>query len=210
MRVPEFRFDGPSNAPLTIALAHGAGAPMDSPFMAAFAEGLAAKRIRVVRFEFPYMAHRRRSAGRKPPDRMPVLMETWRAVVAALGPERLAIAGKSMGGRVASMIADEARVLGLVCLGYPFHPAGKPDRLRVDHLKTLATPALILQGERDPLGSRADVEGYALSPAIRIHWLPDGDHSFRPRKASSRTEAQNWKQAIEAFTEFVSRLPLSR
>ncbi len=203
---PEILFDGPVDASLTVALAHGAGAPMDSPFMAAFAEGLAARRARVARFEFPYMAHRRRSAGRKPPDRMPVLMDTWRAVVAGLGPDRLVIGGKSMGGRVASMVADEVRVRGLVCLGYPFHPAGKPDRLRVEHLQTLATPTLILQGERDPLGSRADVEGYALSPAIRIQWLEDGDHGFRPRKSSNLTEAQNWTTAIDAIIAFLRTL----
>ena len=202
----QFKFDGPDSAPLTLALTHGSGAPMDSPFMAAFAVGIAAKGFRVARFEFPYMAARRTTGGRKPPDPMAVLIETWRAVVEALGVEDLAIGGKSMGGRAASMIADESRVRGLVCLGYPFHPPGKPDRLRVEHLRTLTTPTLILQGERDPLGDRKEVQGYDLSPAIQVAWIPDGEHSFRPRKASGRTERQNWDAAIGRIATFLAAL----
>src|SRR3546814_1171694 len=96
-------------APLTFACAHGAGAPMDTPFMSFFATGLAAHGWRVVRFEFPYMARRRSESGRSPPDRQPVLLETWQRAIAALEPGPLVIGGKSMGGRMASLIADEAR-----------------------------------------------------------------------------------------------------
>ncbi|MFP5286233.1 MAG: alpha/beta fold hydrolase, partial [Thermoanaerobaculia bacterium] len=141
MEKPDFLFDGPESAAgPVVVLAHGAGAPMDSPFMNAMARGLAARGLRVARFEFPYM-HRRRAAGeRKPPDREPVLLGTWRAAIDALGgAERVVIGGKSMGGRMASMIADEAGVRGLVCLGYPFHPQGRPERLRVAHLADLRT-----------------------------------------------------------------------
>ena len=204
--VPEFRFDGPPGARLTLALTHGSGAPMGSPFMAAMAGGIAATGVRVARFEFPFIAARRRDGVRKPPDPMTVLEETWWAVVAALGPDDLVIGGKSLGGRAASMIADAAQVRGLVCLGYPFHPAGKPDRLRVDHLKTLVTPTLIVQGERDPLGSRKEVDGYTLSPAIDVAWIADGDHNFRPRKAAGRTERQNWDAAIESIAVFLEKL----
>ena len=197
--------DGPKDAPATIVLAHGAGAGMDSPAMAAFAAGLAAEGFRVVRFEFPYMERRRATGKKGGPDRPPVLIETWRNAIATVGGERLVIGGKSMGGRIASMVADDAAA-GLVCLGYPFHPPGKPEKLRVAHLTDLQTPTLIVQGTRDPFGKPDEVEGYPLSDAIRVVWLEDGDHSFKPRKSSGRTEEQNFAEAIAAITEFVGGL----
>ena len=202
----DFLFTGPDDARMTVVLAHGAGAPMDSDFMEAMAQGLAAKGIRVARFEFSYMAKRREDGRRRPPDRAPVLIDCYLAAAAELGPERLVVAGKSMGGRIASMIADEAGVAGLVCLGYPFHPPGKPDRLRADHLEMLKTPALILQGERDPFGRREEVEGYRLSKSIEVVFLPDGDHDLKPRKASGRTRDDNWAEAVERVAGFVARL----
>jgi len=162
---------------------------METPFMSFFAAKLAKHSFRVVRFEFPYIY---RETGKKKPDREPVLRETWLKVIQELGHEGLVIGGKSMGGRIASLIADEAGVKGLVCLGYPFHPVGKPDRLRVEHLRTIKTLTLILQGERDPFGSRDEVGKYRLSPAIRVHWIENGEHSFKPRKSSGRTEVANW------------------
>jgi len=206
---PELLLDGPSDAGLTVALAHGAGAAMDTPFMGFFARGLAGQGYRVVRFEFPYMAARRQSGKGGPPDREPVLRQTWLSVVNILKPKRLVIGGKSMGGRVASMVADEAGVAGLVCLGYPFHPVGKPAQTRTEHLRTLKTPTLILQGERDPFGNRDDVAGYELSSAIRIAWLADGDHSFKPRKSSGRTEEQNWTEALHTMSAYTESLPRS-
>jgi predicted alpha/beta-hydrolase family hydrolase len=200
---PALHFDGPGDAPLTLALAHGAGAPMDTPFMAAFAEGLAAAGLRVARFEFPYMAASRRDGRKRPPDRQPVLLESWRQVIRALGPERLAIGGKSLGGRMASLIADETAVRGLVCLGYPFHPPGRPERLRTAHLETIVTPTLIVQGTRDPFGAPAEVAGYRLSPAVRLYWAEDGDHGLTPRKASGRTAEQNWSEAAAAIAAFL-------
>ena len=199
-------FDGPADARLTLALAHGAGAPMDSPFMDAFAAGVAARGYRVARFEFPYMAERREAGGKRPPDRQPALLDSWRQAIAALGPENLVIGGKSMGGRMASLIADEAGVRGLVCLGYPFHPPGKPETTRTAHLEALTTPCLIVQGERDPMGTTADVAGYALAPSIGFCWLPDGNHDLKPRKASGRTEAENWADGIAAVADFLERL----
>lgn len=206
MAPPDLVFDGPAAAPLTIALAHGAGAPMDSPFMAAFAEGLAAEGFRVVRFEFPYMVKRRLTGTRRPPDRAPVLLEAWRAVIAALGPGRLVIGGKSLGGRMASLVADETGVRGLVCLGFPFHAPGKPATERIGHMANLVTPTLILQGERDTLGNAGEVAGYDLSGAVRVHWLADGDHGFKPRRASGLTERQNWDEAMAEIAKFVSGL----
>jgi hypothetical protein len=197
---------GPPNARWTIALAHGAGAGMDSPIMEAMAEGLAGEGVRVVRFEFPYMRRRRESGRKSPPDRAPKLIEAWREVVDAIGPRRLVIGGKSLGGRIASLLADAAGVAGLVCLGYPFHPVGKPDRLRTEHLADLQTQALFVQGERDPFGNRDEVAGYQLSQQIGICWIPDGDHSFKPRKSSGFTLEANLQTAVEAIAEFVDGL----
>ena len=202
---PKILIVGPKEADRTIALAHGAGAPMDTPFMNAFALGLAARGFRVARFEFPYMADRRQHGTKRPPNREPVLRETWLKVVATLGDNHLVIGGKSMGGRIASLIADEAAVAGLICLGYPFHPTGKPDQLRIAHLQHIKTPTLIVQGERDPFGSRAEVSAYKLASTVRIVWMKDGDHSLRPRKKSGVTEEDNWQAAIEEIDQFVSR-----
>ncbi|WP_353474595.1 alpha/beta hydrolase [Salipiger sp. H15] len=180
--------DGPDRP--TLLLAHGAGASMDSDFMARMAEGLAARGLRVVRFEFAYMAQRRTGGAKRPPPKVEILQEEYRAAIAALacdGP--LFIGGKSMGGRVASLIADDlfaaGTIRGLVCLGYPFHPTGKPEKLRTEHLAELRTPALICQGTRDPFGTREEVAGYALSGSIALHWLEDGDHDFKPRRGVS-------------------------
>ncbi len=182
----EFLYDGPEDAPATVMLAHGAGAPMDSKAMTAAAEALAAEGLRVARFEFAYMAARR-SGTRKPPPRADrIIGEYLQAVdqLNATGP--LVIGGKSMGGRVASMAADElfqqGKIAGLMCLGYPFHPPAKPTQLRTAHLEGLQTPALIFQGTRDPFGTFEEVPGYELSASIEIHWLEDGDHDLKPRK----------------------------
>jgi predicted alpha/beta-hydrolase family hydrolase len=152
--------------------------------------------------------HARRQGGRRgAPDRGPVLEEAWLEAIASLGGgTRLVIGGKSLGGRIASMVADRAGVRGLVCLGYPFHPPGKPERLRTQHLENLRTPALIVQGTRDAFGSREDVAGYRLSEAIRIAWIEDGDHSFKPRASSGRTEGQNLAEAITRVRGFLSEL----
>ena len=176
---------------------------MDSEFMDTIAADVAAAGIRVVRFEFPYMARRRREGGRRPPDRMPVLERTWREIVEQVGADPVWIGGKSMGGRVASMVADELAVAGLVCLGYPFHPPGKPEKLRTEHLETLKTPTLIVQGDRDSLGKRAEVDDYRLSAKIQVVWLADGDHSFKPRVRSGHDYGDHMRSAAAAISRFV-------
>ena len=205
-----FLVDGPVRAPLTLVLAHGAGAPMDAPFMDAMAAGIAASGFRVLRFEFPYMRARRDEGRRKPPDREPVLRASWLEAIAEAagkkGASSVAIGGKSMGGRIASMVADETGVAGLVCLGYPFHPPGQPEKLRVAHLERLKTRTLIVQGERDAFGTREEVARYPLSKAIRILFLADGDHSFKPRASSGRTPEQNLSEAIAVVNEFLASL----
>lgn len=198
--------DGPERAKRTLVLAHGAGAPMDSPFMETIAHGVALTGIRVVRFEFSYMRSRRDDGRRRAPDREPVLRKAWHEVVASLGePRRLVIGGKSLGGRIASLVADELGVLGVVCLGFPFHPPGKPDRLRKP-LFSIGPPTLVLQGTRDTFGTRADVERYPLAPAVHIVWSEDGDHSLKPRVRSGRTEAQNLAEAVAEVVAFVTQL----
>ena len=201
-----FLTDGPDAAEQVYVFAHGAGGAMDTPFMTTVAHELGQRGIRVVRFEFPYMAARRTGGKRGAPDREPVLLNAWREVVAEFGGgPRLFIGGKSMGGRMATLVADELQVRGAVVFGYPFHPPGQPNKLRTAHLENLATPMLVLQGERDIFGTRDDVAGYRLSPQIRIEWIPDGDHSLKPRAKSGTTERQNLLHAIDTAAAFMSR-----
>lgn len=202
---------GPETGPLLI-LAHGAGAPATSPFMTLMAELLAGREIGSARFEFAYMAERRTGGKRRPPPRAETLKAEYvaavDAVAAANSGRALFIGGKSMGGRVASMVADDllaaGKVRGLVCLGYPFHPPAKPENLRTPHLLALRCPALIVQGERDPFGSRTEVEGYALSAAIRLHWASDGDHDLGPRGGKGFTRRGNLAAAADTIAAFVA------
>ncbi|MEK1908109.1 MAG: alpha/beta family hydrolase [Pseudomonas sp.] len=191
----------------TLILAHGAGAPMDSAFMQRMAELLAVRGIGVLRFEFPYMAARRADGGKRPPNPQAQLLECWRQVYSQVRKEvagPLAIGGKSMGGRMASLLADELAADALVCLGYPFHAVGKQDKPRVAHLAELRTPSLIVQGERDAMGNRETVVSYTLSPAIRLEWLVAGDHDLKPLKASGFTHEQHLQTAADAVAAFVS------
>ncbi|HUJ14986.1 MAG TPA: alpha/beta fold hydrolase [Thermoanaerobaculia bacterium] len=188
----EFVIDGPKDAKRSYVFAHGAGGPMRSAFMAEVARGIAAAGIRVIRFEFRYMAEKR-----KRPDPQPVLLDSFRAVVREIGkPERLVIGGKSMGGRMASMVADELGVAGLLIFGYPFHPPGRPEKPRTAHLERLRTPALIVQGTRDAFGTPADVKSYKLSSTISIEWIDGGDHSLKG----------GLPRAIEAGVQFITSI----
>lgn len=207
------RLHGPPRARWTLLLTHGAGAGTASDFFVALSRrvlegGAQAGGVRLALFDFPFMRVRQRSAARPPPDRMPALRRAYLDAMAALAvdPERLVIGGKSMGGRVASLIADGAGVAGLVCLGYPFHPRGRPEMLRTAHLEHIAVPTLICQGTRDPLGHRAEVEGYRLSCSIRFEWLPDGDHDLTPRKRSGHTRCANLDAAAAAILRFMESL----
>ncbi len=196
--------EGPRDAPWTLLLAHGAGAPMDSPFLLEISGRIAAGGVRVVRFEFPYMRRRRADGGRRPPDRMPALERAYReAVDAARGPGRLAVGGKSMGGRVATRVADGCAADAAVALGYPFHPPRRPETLRTAHLVDLRTPTLVVQGTRDPFGGPHEVGGWSLSGAITCHWIEDGDHSLKPRKRSGRTPGEALDEAAEAVLDFL-------
>jgi predicted alpha/beta-hydrolase family hydrolase len=209
----DFLFDGPEDARITILLAHGAGAPMDSASMNAVTKALAEQGFRVARFEFAYMASRRTAAGKKPPPKAETVMPEYVAAIDDLGPTNgpLLIGGKSMGGRVASMVADAlfdaGRIAGLVCLGYPFHPPGRPQQLRTAHLINLRTPTLICQGTRDEFGDRYEVGEFGLSDAIEVLWLEDGDHDLKPRKSvSGFSTADHLKTVATSIDAWVKRI----
>jgi len=203
----EYRFDGPDDAHVLLLLSHGAGAGMDSEFLTEVAAAVGAGGVRVVRFEFPYMVKRRDDGKRRPPDRAPKLEDAFRAVVAAFphdGP--VILAGKSMGSRIGSRIADEVGAAGWAAFGFPFHAPGKPEKLeRVELLREVQTPGLILQGERDPFGTKLEVPGYGLPDSIEVRWFADGDHSLKPRKKSGFSEAQHRADAAAALLEFIAR-----
>ncbi len=211
MQRDELLVDGPQKAKNLLILAHGAGAPMDSAFMNFFAENLAQHGICVVRFEFPYMRARRVEGIKRPPNKKEVLLETWLDVVSLVQSEFrntkcLHIGGKSMGGRMATMIAAQVNPAGVICLGYPFHALGKPEQPRIEHLLDFQIPALMVQGTRDTLGTQEDILKYGLSDTIQILWLEDGDHGFKPRVKSGYTQEGHWATAAKAIVDFISNL----
>ena len=139
-----------------LLLAHGAGAGMDTPFLEYYAQGMVRSGITVIRFCFPYMHTIRKTKKRRPPDRWPVLQECFRTEIEHIDGE-VVIAGKSMGGRVASTLTSHKKVRGCICLGYPFHPPKKHDKLRIAHLGDIEKKMLIIQGSRDPFGTKEEV-----------------------------------------------------
>jgi uncharacterized protein len=216
---PSFSLEGgPAKTGTRLILAHGAGAGITSPFMDAIAALFAERGLAFTLFEFGYMAARREGGSKRPPPRAEALVSEFRDRVRAERKrhrrDRFIIGGKSMGGRVASLLAGELHaegdIAGLVCLGYPFHPPGKPDELRTSHLERFDCPALFVQGERDPFGSRHEVEKLKLAPAIRFAWMSDGDHDFGPRGASGFTRKGNLAAAADAVAAFVANLGKAR
>jgi predicted alpha/beta-hydrolase family hydrolase len=210
--LPTILRDGVPGGRILLILAHGAGLPMDAPFMTKLVELLlATPEVEVWRFEFPYMEARRHGGSKRPPDRPAILTKTWVSVVElsrSEGRTHIVCGGKSMGGRIASMVVDDLGASGLVCLGYPFHPKGKPEKLRTEHLTALRTPTLICQGERDGLGTWNEVNTYDLSPNIEFHWSIDGDHDLKPRKTSGSTHDANLSEAVSAISRFLRSLEL--
>ncbi len=199
-------FNGPEDGPLFV-FSHGAGAPLTSDFMEQVANGLADSGIRVVRFNFNYMQQRVDTGSRRPPERAPKLLEQFNDVINQLN-KPMVIGGKSMGGRMASLLAaelsDELSVVKAVaCLGYPFHPQGKPEKLRIEHLPDIQLPLLIMQGDRDPLGNQQEVNSYDLPESINWHWFEDGDHDFKPRVKSGFTHQQHIKLCIKQLAAFI-------
>ncbi len=209
--LPELLLNRAKEPRALVLMAHGAGAPMDSDFMNAMAEAIAGQGVTVARFEFPYMNRRREEQRKFPPDRSPKLLAHFEQVI--LQAEALGLpiwlAGKSMGGRMASMLAAESAeragsVQGVIALGYPFHPPGKPEKIRTEHFGMLKVPMLICQGTRDPFGKPDEVARYGLPATIQLHWLEGGDHDFKPLKRSGCTQAELIAEAAEQVGRFIS------
>lgn len=207
----DLEYQGPKRgADRAVLLAHGAGADMHASTLTTVADALAAAKIPSLRFNFPYKA-----AGRRAPDRAPVLEAALRTAVAELArraklpPERLVLGGRSMGGRIGSMVAADDGALGLVLLGYPLHPPGRAAQLRVDHFSRLRMPALFVSGTRDAFGTPDELtrETKKLPGAVEFHWVPTGDHGFKPLKSSGLTVDSVLVDVADAVVQFVAGLP---
>ena len=207
----------PDQEPIAhVLLAHGSMAAMDSPFLDELAVNLVERQLAVHRFEFAYMAERRSTGKRRPPPRAERLTTEYVEAITQVRESRvgqddkLIIGGKSLGGRVASMVAVECSenklIDGVVCLGYPFHPPKQPDKLRTEHLEDYSCPALIAHGERDPFGSPDEIETYTLDPRVEFHWVSDGDHDFAARKRSGFTQSGNIAATAQAIAKFAAKL----
>ena len=201
------KINGDKN-PITFIFAHGAGAPMDSDWMNEMTNKLVKLGLRVVRFEFPYMAERRVTGKKRPPNSKSILLDTWKEVIKKerKKSDKVFIGGKSMGGRMASLIVDEMGVNGLICFGFPFHAPGKGPKDRIDHLKTIKTPTLIIQGTRDSMGNQEECATYNLSKKIKFIWLNDGDHSFKPRVKSGHNLNEHMDKASQSLFNFTEKL----
>ncbi|GAA4357959.1 alpha/beta family hydrolase [Kangiella marina] len=190
---------------IALILAHGAGADSQSEFVQYMQREIADDLIKVITFDFPYMIRRQQTGKKSPPDRMPTLIECYKKQIEAVTGDIIIIGGKSMGGRVATMVADDMPVDGVIAMGYPFHPPGKPEKTRTEHLADLKTPCLILQGTRDPFGKPDDVASYSLSKQIEVQWLEDGNHSFETLKRSTITTEQSWELAAAQARHFIHK-----
>lgn len=196
-----------------LLLTHGASQPVTSAFFQTLVGALTGAGVSVHRFSFAYMQEIERTGKRRPPPRIETLKPEFDAAVsgarALAGDAPLFIGGKSMGGRVASLQADAlftaSTIAGLVAVSYPFHPPKAPETLRTAHLLTSACPTLIVQGERDPFGTREEVAGYGLPDTVSFHWCHDGNHDLKPRKASGATFDGNLVAAAQAMATFMRR-----
>ncbi len=189
-----------------LLVAHGAGAGQDSTFLERCRDALAERGVQTLAIEFAYLQQMRREARRRPPPRVDRLVDElarWCDLLSHPSLPPLWLGGKSMGGRVASLLAARDDAPGLVLCGYPFHPPGKPDTLRLSHWPLIGCPTLVVQGSRDPFGSREELAGYDLGDA-RVHLLEDGDHDWRPRRASGRSQASLIDEAAEAIAGFMA------
>lgn len=196
---PRIHWDG-EGGDVVALFASGAGLHCRAPWMETMAQGLASRGIAVARFDFPYMEGRADGSGpKRPPDPMPKLLDAMRIAAASVRREgrRFCLLGKSMGGRVATMLADELRADAVVVFGYPFHPPRKPSELRTAHLLTVRAPTWILQGERDPFGQPAEVARYGLPPHVKVVWFAGGDHSLEPNKRSGLDAHAHRERALD-------------
>lgn len=161
--------------------------------------------LEVELFDFPYMQKIAETGKRRPPDRFERLVDAMEQQLNQLPADLpIVLAGKSMGGRVAVALASKYK-LPAVVFGYPFHPLGKPEKLRLELLAGVSRPVLILQGERDGFGNRSEVEGYELSSSIELAWLKDGDHSLKPGKSSGTSLDANLLDAATRCREWIKK-----
>jgi predicted alpha/beta-hydrolase family hydrolase len=200
----------PSTAPIaTVVLFHGAGAGNQHDFMQRFAKGLCENNVLVFSVNFPYMQIQYETNKKRPPNTNKVLQQFASDFVRSVADGKpIFLAGKSMGGRVStqieSVLSDE--INGVVVLGYPFIPPGKPEKLadRTAHFSNFTNNVLILQGERDTFGNRALLDKLSLPSEIDVQWIENGDHSFQPLKRSGITFDQNMHSAILKTMEFIN------
>ena len=188
--------------------AHGAGAGSDSDFMQHMAKLISEQGVDVGLFDFEYMQIAKQTNKRRPPERAQKLLIYYERVLTNAQPDLpLFIGGKSMGGRMASMLAcsTEQSLSGVIAFGYPFHPPGKPEKLRTDHFANIVCPFLVLQGERDTFGTREELLTMKMPKQPLFTWLSDGDHSLKPRKKSGVTELQNRETAALSAVEFIKQ-----
>jgi predicted alpha/beta-hydrolase family hydrolase len=210
----EYEYQGPERgADRAVLLAHGAGADMHAVTLTAFADALAVAGVPSLRFNFPYM-----QAGRRSPDRPPVLLAAVRDAAkelarrTKLAPDRLVLGGRSMGGRMCSLAVGDADdplpALGLVLLGYPLHPPGRADQLRIEHFPRLRVPCLFVSGTRDAFGTPAELEQHAkaIDGEVQWHWIDTADHGFKPLKSSGTTPKQALDAAAVDVVSFVRGL----
>lgn len=211
----DLNIDTAPEAKACLILAHGAGAGMDSEFMQWLSAALIAHNVTVVRFNFDYMAKALTEGKRRPPEKADKLLARFRQVIDAVAEDPvlkslpLFVGGKSMGGRMSTLLTASEEcpnVRGAVAYGYPFHPVGKPEKLRVEHLETMKRPLLVIQGERDTFGHKEEVAEYTLSESVQCVFLDDGDHSFKPRKASGLTQSQHIASAATLTSTFIQDL----
>jgi len=202
-----------------LLLTHGAGAGIESEFMKSIVFKLNAAGLETIPFEFPYMKIMNQTGKRRPPDRMPKLIEAFKKEVKhyqVLYPKKkIIVGGKSMGGRVASLLISQLEegndkkpdsIYACICLGFPFHPPKKREKYRGAHLENIKTLTLILQGDRDTMGCKEEVKKYKLADSISIKFIPDGDHSFKPRVRSGYTLEGNVSMIAESIINFVNAL----
>ncbi|MCX4030015.1 dienelactone hydrolase family protein [Endozoicomonas sp. SM1973] len=205
-------FNQPDSPVALCFLAHGAGAGMQSEFMETLAAALQAHAVFVVRFEFPYMQKMTDDGKRRPPDRADRLVAHWQTVVAEITqhPKLLQLpcflAGKSMGGRMAMMAVNQIKqAVAAIGFGYPFYGRGKNQQPRVEPLLGLEKPAVLIQGTRDPMGTAQQVAELPHFAKVQLAWLEDGDHDFKPRKASGFTQAQHIATAAKLTRYFIQQ-----
>ncbi|MGY6564310.1 MULTISPECIES: alpha/beta family hydrolase [Halomonadaceae] len=199
----EVKGDGSSGC---LLIAHGAGAGQQSAYMSHLRDALAREGVQTLAVEFAYMQHMQREGRRRPPPRIDRLVEElsqWCDILTRPQGGNLWLGGKSMGGRAASLLAANEAVTGLVLCGYPFHPPGKPERLRLSHWPSIECPTLVVQGSRDPFGTREEVAGYELPEHVRVHWLADGDHDWKPRRSSGRDQAELIEEGAAVIAAFM-------